>query len=96
MANLCHLNSRQITLGIKNGDFSAEEYVSQILERIEKIDSKINAFITVDNEGALEKAQLIKYRSTCRCYRRNKRQYMHKWFENNVCFENIRRLCSSL
>ncbi|MCC2648361.1 MAG: hypothetical protein K0S67_1150, partial [Nitrososphaeraceae archaeon] len=37
MANLCHLNSGQITLGIKNGDFSAEEYVSQILERIEKI-----------------------------------------------------------
>src|SRR5918911_367904 len=59
MANLCRLNSQQVTLGIKNKDFSAEEYVSQILERIEKIDIKINAFITVDNEGALKKAQLI-------------------------------------
>ena len=41
MANLVSLTSEQITLGIKNGDFSAEEYVSQILERIERIDSKL-------------------------------------------------------
>ena len=59
MTNLCGLTTKKVTLGIKNRDFSAEEYICQILDRIEKIDVKINAFITVDKKGALQKAQLI-------------------------------------
>ena len=59
MTNLCRLTTDQVTLGIKNRDFSAEEYICQILDRIEKVDVKINAFITVDKKGALQKAQLI-------------------------------------
>ncbi|HZB16590.1 MAG TPA: amidase, partial [Nitrososphaeraceae archaeon] len=95
MANLCHLNSRQITLGIKNGDFSAEEYVSQILERIEKIDSKINAFITVDNEGALEKAQLIDRKI------RNGEQNIGPLagvtvgIKDNICTSGLKTTCAS-
>jgi aspartyl-tRNA(Asn)/glutamyl-tRNA(Gln) amidotransferase subunit A len=57
--SLYHLNAEQVASGIKNRDFSAVEYISQILERIEKIDVKINAFVTVDNEGAIEKARSI-------------------------------------
>jgi len=57
--NLYHLNAEQVASGIKNRDFSAVEYISQILERIEKIDVKINAFVTVDNEGAIEKARSL-------------------------------------
>lgn len=56
---LYHLNAEQVASGIKNGDFSAQEYISQILERIEKIDAKINAFIAVDNKAAIEKARSI-------------------------------------
>src|ERR671916_3186404 len=95
MANLCHLNSGQITLGIKNGDFSAEEYVSQILERIEKIDSKINAFITVDNEGALEKARLIDRRI------RNGEQNIGPLagvtvgIKDNICTSGLKTTCAS-
>jgi aspartyl-tRNA(Asn)/glutamyl-tRNA(Gln) amidotransferase subunit A len=59
LINLCSLTVEQIVKGIINGDFSAEEYISQILERIEKIDDKINAFIIVDSSGALEKARMI-------------------------------------
>jgi aspartyl-tRNA(Asn)/glutamyl-tRNA(Gln) amidotransferase subunit A len=59
LVNLCSLTAEQIVKGIINGDFSAEEYISQILERIEKIDDKINAFIIVDSSGALEKARII-------------------------------------
>ena len=59
MVNLCSLTAEQIVKGIINGDFFAEEYISQIIERIEKIDDKINAFIVVDSGGALEKARLI-------------------------------------
>ena len=56
---LCHLNAERVASGIKNREFSAQEYISQILERIEKIDVKINAFIAVDREGAIEKARSI-------------------------------------
>jgi aspartyl-tRNA(Asn)/glutamyl-tRNA(Gln) amidotransferase subunit A len=59
LVNLCSLTAEQIVKGIINEEFSAEEYISQILERIEKIDDKVNAFVIVDNSGALEKAQLI-------------------------------------
>jgi aspartyl-tRNA(Asn)/glutamyl-tRNA(Gln) amidotransferase subunit A len=95
MANLCHLNSGQITLGIKNGDFSAEEYVSQILERIEKIDSKINAFITVDKEGALEKARLIDRKI------RNGEQNIGPLagvtvgIKDNICTSGLKTTCAS-
>lgn len=50
---------RQIHNGIKNEEFTSEEYVSYIIDRIEKKDEKINAFITVDKEKALENAKNI-------------------------------------
>jgi aspartyl-tRNA(Asn)/glutamyl-tRNA(Gln) amidotransferase subunit A len=59
LVNLCCLTAEQIVKGVKNRDFSAEEYISQILERIEKIDGQINAFVTVDDAGALKKARSI-------------------------------------
>jgi len=42
--HLYQLTADQVVSGIKNRRFSAQEYISQILERIEKVDSKINAF----------------------------------------------------
>jgi aspartyl-tRNA(Asn)/glutamyl-tRNA(Gln) amidotransferase subunit A len=59
LVNLCCLTAEQIVKGVKNRDFSAEEYISQILERIEKIDSQVNAFVIVDDAGALKKARSI-------------------------------------
>jgi aspartyl-tRNA(Asn)/glutamyl-tRNA(Gln) amidotransferase subunit A len=59
LVNLFCLTAEQIVKGVKNRDFSAEEYISQILERIEKIDRRINAFIIVDDNGALKKARSI-------------------------------------
>ena len=57
--HLFRLTAGQVASGIKNRDFSAQEYISQILERIEKIDVKINAFVVVDKQGAVEKARSI-------------------------------------
>ena len=57
--HLYRLTADQVASGIKNRDFSAQEYISQILERIEKIDVKINAFVAVDKKGAAEKARSI-------------------------------------
>lgn len=57
--HLYHLTANQVTCGIRNGEFSAQEYIFQILERIETVDNKINAFILVDKQGAIEKARSI-------------------------------------
>ena len=58
MSNLYTLNIEQVTNGIKNGEFTSEEYVSQIIERIKKVDQKINSFITI-NDNALLQAQHV-------------------------------------
>ena len=58
MSNLLNLTVPQIVTGIKNMDFSAEEYVSQVLAKIRKVDLEINAYITL-NERALEAAASI-------------------------------------
>ena len=95
MTNLYHLNSEQITSGLKNGDFSAEEYVSRILERIEEIDIKINAFVTVDNEGALEKARQIDRKI------RNGEQNIGPLagvtvgIKDNICTSGLKTTCAS-
>ncbi|HEX9678286.1 Asp-tRNA(Asn)/Glu-tRNA(Gln) amidotransferase subunit GatA [Nitrososphaera sp.] len=39
-------------------EFSAEEYIQQVLERIKKVEPKVNAFITV-NKNAIEQARSL-------------------------------------
>lgn len=56
---LYKLESAQVAAGIRNRDFSAEEYVQQLLERIEKVEPKVNAFITVNSGAALERARQL-------------------------------------
>src|SRR5687768_3373174 len=48
----------QVAAGVKSREFSAEEYVHQLLERIEKVEPKVNALVTVNKE-AIERARVI-------------------------------------
>jgi aspartyl-tRNA(Asn)/glutamyl-tRNA(Gln) amidotransferase subunit A len=52
------LGAGQVAAGIASREFSAEEYVHQLLERIEKVEPKVNAFVTVNKE-AIERARAI-------------------------------------
>lgn len=52
------LDAGRAAAGIKSREFSAEEYVCQLLERIEKVEPKVNAFVTVSKE-ALDRARVI-------------------------------------
>jgi aspartyl-tRNA(Asn)/glutamyl-tRNA(Gln) amidotransferase subunit A len=58
MSKLPKLDVQGVVEGIRNRYFTAEEYVSSLLDRIEKIDKKINAFITI-NKNALNQAKEI-------------------------------------
>ena len=44
--------------GVKNGDISAEDFVSDTIDRIKKIDDKLHAFLQI-NSTAVEQAQKI-------------------------------------
>jgi aspartyl-tRNA(Asn)/glutamyl-tRNA(Gln) amidotransferase subunit A len=46
-----------LLLGLRQGEFSSVEITRQYLERIERLDTGLNAFITVNNESALIAAE---------------------------------------
>ena len=56
---LFRLSAGQAAGGIKGREFSAEEYVCQLLERIKKVEPKVNAFVTVNSKEALEQARAL-------------------------------------
>ena len=56
---LFRLSAGQAAGGIKSREFSAEEYVCQLLGRIKKVEPKVNAFVTVNSKEALEQARAL-------------------------------------
>ncbi|MFM1905871.1 MAG: Asp-tRNA(Asn)/Glu-tRNA(Gln) amidotransferase subunit GatA, partial [Actinomycetota bacterium] len=56
MSNLTELTAAELAAGIKNKSYSAQEVAQAHLDRIEKVDTKLNAFLHVDAEGALAQA----------------------------------------
>ncbi|HEY9399798.1 MAG TPA: Asp-tRNA(Asn)/Glu-tRNA(Gln) amidotransferase subunit GatA [Nitrososphaeraceae archaeon] len=59
MSNLHDLLAHEVVQGIKEGLFTAEEYVSSVVKIIEDVESKLHSFITLDTETALSSAKLI-------------------------------------
>jgi len=59
MPKLQDLQAYEVVQGIKEGLFTAEEYVSSVINRIEDVESKVRSFITLDSERALTSAKLI-------------------------------------
>ena len=55
---LTSLGAAEVARGVAAREFSAEEYIAQIMERVEKVEPKINALVTI-NADALEQARAI-------------------------------------
>jgi aspartyl-tRNA(Asn)/glutamyl-tRNA(Gln) amidotransferase subunit A len=53
------LPAEQVVKGIKSGELSVEEYISHLFERIERVEPKINAFVTLHKEEALNRARIL-------------------------------------
>jgi aspartyl-tRNA(Asn)/glutamyl-tRNA(Gln) amidotransferase subunit A len=47
----------ELAAGLRNGEFTSLELTRHFLARIEKLDPRLNSFITVDTEGALAAAE---------------------------------------
>lgn len=52
-----NLSISELVLGLKNKDFSSQELTQHFVDRINKYDSKLNSFITVNESLALEQAK---------------------------------------
>jgi aspartyl-tRNA(Asn)/glutamyl-tRNA(Gln) amidotransferase subunit A len=59
LSPLYALHAGQVVQGIKNGEFSVEEYISTLFERIEKVESKVNAFVTLNQEEGVDRARRL-------------------------------------
>lgn len=55
---LYKLDAASVAKKVAGREFSAEEYVHQVLERIKKVEPKVNAFITV-NKRAIDQARTL-------------------------------------
>jgi len=59
MTKLDDLLAYEVVEGLTEGQFTAEDYVTTILKRIEKVEPKVHSFITLDPDGALSSAKII-------------------------------------
>jgi aspartyl-tRNA(Asn)/glutamyl-tRNA(Gln) amidotransferase subunit A len=57
MADLSKLTIQEAAAGLAKKSFSSEELVTSVLARIEALDKKVGAYLTVDAEGALAQAR---------------------------------------
>ncbi len=88
------ISATEFVSQVKEGTISVEEFVAKTLERIDKVDKKIHAFITVDSQNALDKAKAIdkKIKSkekTGVCFG------MPISIKDNICTAGLKTTCAS-
>jgi aspartyl-tRNA(Asn)/glutamyl-tRNA(Gln) amidotransferase subunit A len=91
--SLYRLGAGEVARGVRNRDFSAEEYVHQILERIEKVEPKVGAFVTV-NKGAIEQARALDKRIRDG-EKAGPLAGVSVSIKDNICTKGIRTTCAS-
>ena len=94
MSKLYELSATEISERIRNQDLSAEDYLNSILERIEKVEEKIHAFITVAKDEALRKAREID-RKARKGEKLGCLAGVPVAVKDNICTMGIRTTCSS-
>jgi aspartyl-tRNA(Asn)/glutamyl-tRNA(Gln) amidotransferase subunit A len=57
MTDLANLSLRAFADGLRRGDFTSEQVTRAALERIERVEPTVRAYLRVDAEGALEAAR---------------------------------------
>jgi len=88
------LTAREVTAKVKAQELSAEEYISSLLERGHKIEGRINAYITLTDEVALNKARMID-KEIIKGMNAGRLAGVAIAVKDNMCTEGIRTTCAS-
>jgi len=94
MDRLFELTAFEITQRMKNGELSAVEYISALLQRINDIDPEIHAYLTVTEDMALKKAKEIDAKLK-RGEKLGKLCGVGMAVKDNICTKDIKTTCSS-
>ncbi|TLX94057.1 MAG: Asp-tRNA(Asn)/Glu-tRNA(Gln) amidotransferase subunit GatA [Thaumarchaeota archaeon] len=79
---------------VREGNVSVEEFVAETIDRIQKVEGKIHAYLTIDDKNALEKAKMIDKKI------RNKEKVgsclgMPISIKDNICTAGLKTTCAS-
>ncbi len=94
MPALYTLNAAQVARGIKSREFSAEEYIYQLLERVEKVEPKINALVTLNKE-ALDQARILDKKIKDGEQHVGPLAGVAVSVKDNICVQGIKNTCAS-
>ncbi len=83
----------EVVEGIKNGSLSCEDLLSKIYERIER--SKLNCYITLNKDAALEKAVEVDKRRNEKEYGRKKLLGVPIAIKDSITTKGIQTTCAS-
>ena len=92
---LYDLSVKQVCEGIRARDFSAEEYIFQILERINKVNGKVNAFVLIDSQGALERARSVDKKVREEGKKVGVLAGIAIGIKDNICTKGLKTTCAS-
>jgi aspartyl-tRNA(Asn)/glutamyl-tRNA(Gln) amidotransferase subunit A len=93
MSKLCTLSAEQIISGVRNREFTIEDYIIQLLERINDIDDKIKAFITINDEALNTARKLDKKIKSQEAV--GSLAGIAVGIKDNICTKDIKTTCAS-
>ncbi|MDE1726829.1 MAG: Asp-tRNA(Asn)/Glu-tRNA(Gln) amidotransferase subunit GatA [Thaumarchaeota archaeon] len=79
---------------IRNGQISAEEFIAKTLDRIRTVEGKVHAYITIDEQNALNQARIIDKKIKAK-ERIGALFGMPISIKDNICTSGIRTTCAS-
>ena len=94
MQGLLQQSAFQIAHGIRNQQFKAEDYVSEVLERIDECERTIHAYITILRAESLKKARDLDRRIS-RGEKVGSLSGVTMAVKDNICTEGIETTCGS-
>ncbi len=94
MKSRSSVRAHQVPSMVSGGEMSAEEYIGSIFDRIERLDSKIHAYLQLDREGALAKARELDRRAK-RGERLGRLAGVGVGVKDNICVRTFQATCAS-
>src|SRR5579863_10072796 len=79
---------------VRNGEFSVEEFIAKTLDRIHAVEDKVHAYITIDEQNALNKAKSIDKKIKAK-EKTGLFLGMPISIKDNICVSGIKTTCAS-